>query len=145
MASNGRLDRCLGNFPPSTLCPSLRDTSPLPPSSLPLPYYRFLLIPQLPSPSGPQLAQPPPGVLILRHIELNPGAAYCFQVCLQWRCATPHYPGGRTSPFRVHRGCGSHFFQGHQRFLGTLSLFFFFCSGMECLFVSLVGKVIGSE
>lgn len=43
----------------------------------------------IPTVRPPRLAQPPPAVPILRHIELNPGAAYCFQVCLQWRCATP--------------------------------------------------------
>lgn len=42
-----------------------------------------------PNRQTPRLAQPPPAVPVLRHIELNPGAAYCFQVCLQWRCATP--------------------------------------------------------
>lgn len=54
-----------------------------------------------PNRQTPRLTQPPPAVPILRHIELNPGAAYCFQVCLQWRCATPIILGSYFT-FELH-------------------------------------------
>ncbi|CAK9801016.1 hypothetical protein ANTQUA_LOCUS2667, partial [Anthophora quadrimaculata] len=78
-----------------------RQSAPLFTTRPPLPYpcpsppRSVTLLSGFPHPNHqtPRLAQPPPAVPILRHIELNPGAAYCFQVCLQWRCATPIIPG----------------------------------------------------